>query len=90
MVDGGGILDWHAMLAGRHFVSQILEIGYNLVISSACVMILGVRQDFVKRAIEVSRGREAFSRASLGGGGQSCKKPALFDGQEPPFLCGGR
>ena len=28
-------------------VSQILEIGRNLVVSSACVMVLGVRQDFV-------------------------------------------
>ena len=30
------LLDWHAMFAGRHFASQILEIGYNLVNSSAC------------------------------------------------------
>ena len=36
-----------AMFAGSHFASQILEIGCNLVVSSACVMILGVRQDFV-------------------------------------------
>ena len=42
------ILDWPAMFAGSHFASQILEIGRNLVISSARVMILGVRQDFVK------------------------------------------
>ena len=28
-------------------------------------MALGVRQDFVKRAIAVSKGREAFSRASF-------------------------
>ena len=41
------ILDGYAMFAACHFVSQILETGYNLVISSACVMILGVRQDFV-------------------------------------------
>ena len=41
------ILDDPAMFAASHFVSQILEIGCNLVISPACVMILGVRQDFV-------------------------------------------
>ena len=41
------LLDWPAMFAGSHFVSQILELGYNLVISPARVMILGVRQDFV-------------------------------------------
>ena len=35
------------MFAGSHFVSKILEIGHNLVISSARVMTLGVRQDFV-------------------------------------------
>ena len=41
------VLEGYAMFAACHFVSQILEIGYSLVISSACVMILGVRQDFV-------------------------------------------
>ena len=30
------LLDCHAMFAARHFASQILEIGCNLVISSAC------------------------------------------------------
>ena len=45
---GGSVLEGYAMFAAfQHFVSQILEIGYNLVISPACVMILGVRQDFV-------------------------------------------
>ena len=33
---GANILGWHAMFAGRHFASQILEIGCTLVISSAC------------------------------------------------------
>ena len=41
------LLDSYAMFAAFHFVSQILEVGCNLVISPACVMILGVRQDFV-------------------------------------------
>ena len=41
------LLEWRAIFGGSHFTGQILEIGYNLVISPACVMILGVRQDFV-------------------------------------------
>ena len=42
-----GVLGDPAMFAASHFATQILEVGCSLVISSACVMILGVRQDFV-------------------------------------------
>ena len=34
------------MFAGSHFASQLLEIGFNLVIRRRAVMALGVRQDF--------------------------------------------
>ena len=41
------LLDGSAMFAASHFASKVLEKRINLVISPACVMILGVRQDFV-------------------------------------------
>ena len=48
------LLEGRAMFAGSHFASQSFEIRCNLVISPACVMILGVRQDFANEQTQFS------------------------------------
>ena len=59
------LLEGHAMFAGSHFVSQILEIGCNLVISSACCNDPRSSSGFRQRANAVLIAtRRRLSRAS--------------------------
>ena len=52
----GGLLDGPAIFVGSHFVSQILEIGCNLVVSSACCNDPRSSPGFRQRAVKEAKG----------------------------------